>query len=595
MKNLFLIVTTMLLGSFCGAAMAAVTASLDRNQVANGDTVQLTLEKDSSGGGEPDLGPLKNDFDVLGTSSSSNIQFINGHMSAQRELQITLSPKRNGTLQIPPLSWDGQQSQALTLTVATGATAGGQSGAAVSGPAAHVFLTTTLDQKQPYVQAGVVLTVQLHTDQHLYQASLDMAGSNDMLVQQLGKDQRTSEMRDGHQYDVIERKYLLVPQRSGILSLDGPTLNAQIADGSQDIFGANSPFANAFGGTPFAGMVNSTRPIRLHGDPINLHVLPRPAAAKGRDWLPARQVTLEEAWRPDDASVHAGDPLTLHLRLSAVGQTGAQLPDLSAELSLPDGLKAYPDQAKLDTSLQAGEVVGSREQDIALIADSPGHYQIPELRLSWWDTTQNTQREAVLPARTLDILPATGAANPTAPPPLPEAAPKTRAPSAAAVVTHQVSSPSGPASAETRSPWFWVSLAMGLLWLGTLYTWWLLRRRIAPFTAPSAASVSADPPATVYAARKVFQEACRGNNSHAARRALLEWARAVWPEQPPAGLNGLAQRLDNPGTAALLQKLDRACYAGGDWHGAELAVALTSLAGRVKTSRASPKLAELYP
>lgn len=589
MKNSFLLVAGLLLCSVSGAALAAVTASLDQDQVSDGQSVVLTLQKDSTGGGDPDLSPLKKDFDVLGTSSSSNVQIDNGHITTQRVLQLTLSPKHTGTLQIPALTWDGETSQPLNLVVSNGsnnANPTGSAGGAAATTHAHIFITSTLDQQQPYVQAGVVLTVQLHTDQQLYHASMDFSGDNDVLVRQLGKDQQTTEMRDGHQYTVIERQYLLQPQRSGTLSIDGPTLNAQIADTrSQD------PFGGMFGNSPFGGMLGTTKPIRLHGDAITLDVRPRPAAASGRDWLPATQVTLEESWKPDNASVHAGDPLTLHLHLSAQGVTGAQLPDLSSELSLPDGLKAYPDQAKLDTRLQSGSVVGSRDQDIALIANQAGQYQIPALRLSWWDTTHDQQRVAELPARTLTILPADAAS--AAPPPVlatPAApavktTPKSSALAMTPVTTHE--------SASTL--WRWVSVALGLLWLITLFAWWLTWRRMRtrkPAPAEASQTVAATPDAS--RARKLFQAACRDNNPQTARRELLQWAAAVMPKPVPTGLNALATNLKNPQITELLVELDRACYTGAEWQGGALAAALTSLPRADTAKRQTAKLAQLY-
>jgi hypothetical protein len=80
-------------------------------------------------------------------------------------------------------------------------------------------------------------------------------------------------------------------------------------------------------------------------------------------------------------------------------------------------------------------------------------------------------------------------------------------------------------------------------------------------------------------ARKAFRQACHDNDAAAARRHLLDWASVVWPHDPPAGLNALARRVPDPDAASLLRELDRACYAGGDWHGEPLAKALTILGG----------------
>ncbi len=588
MKNLSHIIIAMLICCTTLTARAAVTASLDRDQVESGESVQLTLQHDGRTDTQPDVAPLKRDFDVLGSSSGSSFQFVNGHMSAQVQVTLTLSPKHDGKLRIPPLQWGGDQSPELEVTVGGGA-ASSQSDRTVTANASHVFLITTLEPKQPYVQSTAVLTVRLYFDQQLYQAGLELQGSNDVLIQQLGKDVQGSETRNGRRYDVVERKYLLQPQRSGQITLDGPVLEAQIADTSRsDRFGSD-PF---FGRTPLAGMFNSTRPLRLHGDAILLNVRPRPAAWTGGDWLPAQKLTLEESWRPDNAIIHAGEPLTRHLHLSADGLTGAQLPDLSALMRLPEGVKAYPDQAKLDTQERGDKLVGSRDQDIALIASNPGHYELPALRLAWWDTVQDVQREVVLPARTLDVLPAVGGSSAAAPAvanPAPEPVTAATAEAKAPVVSAE--------SPSTRNlPWLWISLALGLLWLGTLVAWWWSRRRASKVIMKSvAAATDLNTELRAGSALKAFRQACRDNDPNMARQNLLLWARATWPQDVPVGLNALSQRLSDPRLTTLLRELDRACYADGVWKGESLAQMLKVLPTQAKKASNASELGELYP
>jgi hypothetical protein len=578
--------------TFCSASLtasAAVSAWVDQTQVGSGEAVQLVLKHDGQTGSQPDLGPLKQDFDVLGRSTGSSIQIINGKMSAQTEITLTLMPKHGGNLQVPPLQWDGQTTPAIALTVGGNgsATPPGNTPAPASG-SAHVFLTATLDQKQPYVQAADTLTVRLYTDQPLYQASLELQPSNDVLVQQLGQDTQTSATRDGRSYRVIERKYLLFPQRSGTIRLDGPVLNAEVPDdrGGNDPFGGNAFFGNVFGRNPFAGMMNATKPIRVRAEPLVLDVRPRPASGTGHDWLPAQKVTLAETWQPDSGSIHVGDPVTRHLHLSALGLTASQLPDLSLLMPLPDGLRAYPDQARLNTGVQGDGVVGSRDQDIALIASRSGRYQIPALHLYWWDTTRNQQREVELPARTLFVLPGSGGV----------AAATTPAGPTAGTPPGSTTGLLGPAvgkAVTTESPrWFWLSVALGILWLGTLAAWWASRRRPEdrPDTRKPASTRSAAD------ARKAFRQACRDNDPNAARRTLLDWARATWLHNPPLGLQALADRLDDTELKSLLKQLDGACYADRAWEGTGLADRLQALDGDTKqASPAIPGLAGLYP
>lgn len=571
------------------SALAAVTATLDRDHIDSGDTVQLVLQHDGRTGKEPDLEPLKKDFDVLGTSSGTSMQFTNGHFTSQLQLQITLSPKHDGAITIPALQWDGDRTDPLQLTVGGG---GAGSAAANNGP--HVFLESSLDTPHPYVQGASTLTVKIYTDQPLYQGDLQFSGNSDVAVQVLGKDQQGSETRDGHRYQVIERHYLLQPQRSGSLSLDGPQLDAQITANDNRSPIGNDPF---FANSPFSGMMRTTRPLHVRGKPVTLDVRPRPDSFGGGIWLPATDVKLEETWKPDTLRVHVGEPLTRHLQLSASGATGAQLPELVPLMALPDGLKAYPDQAKLDTTLQGNTILGMREQDVALIAQRAGHYELPALRLRWWDTSREEMREAVLPARTIDILPAEGSgAAPAAPAPAEVAPPatgngNTTAPYVAAAPAPAVAAPAAPAN---RVPWPWISLALALLWLTTLAAWaWQHRRSRKPAAAASRPEREPAPDL------KAVLAACRCHRPDDARRALLDWARQRWPERPPLGLKDLAVRIEDPALAPLLQALDRACYHGGDWNGETLAQALSGLGKRGPRSNgkeaSTSALSPLYP
>ena len=599
MKNPYRILAALLACGVSLSAAAAVTASLDRDRVASGETVRLLLQHDGNTDGQPDISPLKRDFDVLGSSSGSSMQIVNGHTSAQTQVNLVLAPKHDGKIRIPPLQWGDQKSPTLELTVGGNSGNGGagrQPAGEATAETSHVFLTATLDQQRPYVQAAVVLTVRIHADQPIYQASLDFPAGADVLVKQLGKDQQTSETRNGRTYQVIERKYLLFPQRSGPISIDGPVLDAQVQDsGGSDPFGNDSFFGNLFGRMPLAGMMNATRPLRLRAKAVAMNVQPRPAGATGSNWLPAQKVTLEETWRPGNATIHVGDPVTRHLHLAALGLTGAQLPDLAALMAVPDGIKAYPDQAKLVDSPQGDSNLGSRDQDIALIASRAGRYALPAMRLSWWDSAHNLQREAVLPEHTLEILPAAGAPAATA---APTANPAPSIPAQADAQANAPAETAQSAQATHAPPWQWISLGLGLLWLGTVLAWWRSRRRTPP---PAPGKDAKDSDATTPAALpagsafKAFQRACHDGDPRAARQYLLAWASAVWPAHPPPGLNALSRLLDDAKLAEPLRQLDRACYTDCAWQGEALAQAMSKPPAPAAVAERQQALPELYP
>lgn len=570
-------------------AQAATTASLDRNQISPGETVQLRLQHDGNTDAQPDISPLKQNFELLRSSSGSRIQDINGHRSSQTSITIVLSPKRDGKIMIPPLQWDGESSAAIELTVV------GNDGTPGTAPA-DIFFETRLNKKQTYVQSVVVLTVKLYADEPFYHASLNLAADSDLLVKPLGKDRQTSESRDGRNYQVIQRKYLLFPQRSGKFQLKGPILDAQVQDTRRNNAFGNDPFLNnVFQGMPLSGMTSATRPLHLIAHAIEFNVLPRPINAKS-NWLPAQQVTLKETW--PSGEMHVGDPITRHLQLSALGLTGEQLPDPDKIISIPKGIKSYPDKAKVTNSQQGDTVLGLRVQDIALIAEHPGSYTLPEVKLVWWDTLHDVQQEVTLPSHTLNILPSANAVKAQANKPL--------SPSA------KLAPPlKQPVKISHEKPWVWISLALGLLWLGTILAWLYTRKAKSstrteqadkpdnisddqPSTSPLKQRLAKSPPINTPKSFKSFLQACHADDPHAARRHLLAWALTIWPDESTLGLNELARRLDDAALTTALRQLDSACYKGETWHGATLAQCLASPPKLASTQDKKQRLPELY-
>ena len=592
-------------------ASAALRAWVDNPQVAPGETVELTLAHDGQTSTQPDLAPLRQDFDIVGRSTSSNVQIVNGTVSSTTQLTLTLAPKRAGRLSIPSISWGSDHSSPLTLNVTGSAGNPGGSDATAS----RVFVETEADPKSPYVQAAVQVTVRVYTAVPLSHADLEFPGSDTVLVRQVGSDAVSTSEKNGQSYQVVTRHFLIFPQQSGHLSVPGPTLSGEVPATVRRA-SSNDPFSQFFGNSPFSGMLTATKPIRLNGQPIELDVQPRPAGAGANYWLPAQNLSLTAQWRPEQLQAHVGDPLTVTLHLKADDLTAAQLPDLSTVLTLPDGLKAYPDEPKLKDSANGNEVIGERDQNIALIADQPGHFTIPELRLSWWDTRTNQARQAILPAQTLVVSPAPGSQSTapaaastqqTAPAPTVSGTATPSAPHSGAQAADGKSAPTMSDGAASQSPWKWISLGFGLLWIITLSAWFLTRHRGSPrrgrhrsrgSSGRASASQSTEELPTSpgkSAAQTAFLSACKSNDPHTARRNLLAWANAVLPGQRIVGLNALAKVIGDAVLADLLRPLDRACYAGQPWNGAALAHALQKWPSRgTNVAESERKLAPLY-
>ena len=112
------------LGAMDRAGAADMNAWLDRTRIGEGETVQLKLEAQGQVSGRPDTTPLEQDFEILGLSTGSRVNIVNGRTDATTTWVLTLSPMRSGSLEIPALQVgnhrSGQVSAIVTEPAETG-------------------------------------------------------------------------------------------------------------------------------------------------------------------------------------------------------------------------------------------------------------------------------------------------------------------------------------------------------------------------------------------------------------------------------------------------------------------------------------------
>ncbi len=550
------------------AARAEVSASVDRDRIYEGDTLTLILESDGNVQGSPDLTPLQGDFEVLGTGRSSNIRIINGQQSISTGWQIRLRPRRLGDLIVPPLSVGGEKTRPLVVHV------GKVPPEVARKNAEQLFVETEIDSggHPPYVQQQVKLTVRLYYRVRLLDGELsEPTPDGDVVFERLGDDKRYETVRNGKRYKVIEREYAMFPQRSGELHIPSVVFSGHAAlrrparshrpssrlDSLMQRFFGDDPFMDDF----FANSPFGARGKRLvaRSPSQTLKVLPPPKDYHGSDWLPAAGIELHDSWTENPPQPRAGEPVTRVLTLRAKGLEASQLPQL--EIAPSADYKVYPEPATSRNLLADGWVVGELRREFAIVPTHAGKLVLPPIRVHWWDTQQNKERDTVLPRWELSVLPGQGVSS--------TSSPATSAPEQKN--DESAEAPAQSASALGPSPgsrdlgnriadhWPWLAALMALL-LALSVTWWTRRKRAA-VRAAAGEPPATNPRAGNQAARAALREACQRNDTRALARALLQLARAEWPEQPPLDLRALARRL--PDQAEILERLDRALFAGG--------------------------------
>lgn len=497
-------------------AWAGVRAWLDREQIALGETVTLNVEVAARSSTQPDFSPLEADFEIVGSSHNTQISLVNGQQSMRTLWAVALEPRRAGVITLPALDIAGEQTTPLLLTVTPAPV-----GSAAAG--GDLFLEVEVDTQRPYVQQQVRYTLRffyaIALEGNLEEPSVDGAR-----LLRLGGDAQYQAERGGRRYQVVERRFALVPERSGRLSIPAPRFRGRGGDASG-----------------LGGMFGGGRRLSALGQAIDLEVRPRPAQA-ATPWLPAQSMELVVSGDPVPDSGRVGEPLSLALRLSATGLAAEQLPEL--KLGEIEGARVYPDQESSRNRDSNEHLLGERERRFAIVPQRPGVLQLPAVTIAWWNTQTDREEYARLPARQVRILPA----NATAAAEQPDAADAPAAPAAAAPVSDAVAPP---ASAPSAGFWPWLSALLGAAWLATLWLYW---RRAAGLQNP--ARPAAPAVAVVPDPQRRLREALAGEDLTEIARAL----RALLPDSG-AGLDTLAARLD-PAQAAQLRRLERCLYAG---------------------------------
>ncbi len=575
----------MLLMLTTGAGQAAVHSRIDRSTVYKGDTFTLTIEADrQSSGVQPDLSPLNRDFEILGNSTSTQISIINGRRSDKTLWQLQLQPRRTGRLRIPPITVGHEQTAPLELTVSEAP----QQIATQSGE--HVFIEAEVHGtgKPAYVQQQIPYTVRLYYDGSLQEGELNAPELKDAVIEQLGEDKRYTTVRNGRQYHVIERDYVISPEKSGTLHIPPATFHGRIAvagqggnpGGADDLmqrFFSNSPFANDpfFRNSPlnhslFSGGIFGSpgKAITVGSRGIDMDIKPRPATTAS-DWLPAESVTLHDSWTDQPPEFRAGEPVSRTITIRTRGLAGSQIPELN--ITAPANTRLYPEGTKQESHTDGSTLYGTSTQTLTYIPGKAGELDIPAITLDWWDTRHNKAAHTTLPGWQFRVLP--GAADNT-----PEPAVVT--PPRKAQSANKRQPPATPPVATTgtgRKPdWRWITAGGGLVFAVIALAVIMLRRarRREQDMAPA---MEEQPPKTVHrklpgrkSALQALQKACENNDRHAAARALITLGETYWPDQPPRSLDALAARVEHG--QAQLRALDRSLYAadGADWNGAAL-------------------------
>lgn len=471
--------------------VADVQLQLDRNRVTEGETVTLTfVTDDASQSLEADFSALESDFEILDRRSETQLSIVSGRQTALVRLLLTVEPRRSGELTIPSIAFGNERTKPVVLRVdAAPQLAPGEL------PPVFIEVEVTPGQGPYYVHAQLGLVVRVFYQQNLTEAAISQPEPSPASVRLLQETPYQAE-RGGERYRVLERRYAIFPERSGELSLPAMKLSGRLVERRDSSI--------------WQPTVRGRR-LTVESEPLQLQIEQRPAEYTGSAWQPARQLSLSQQISGSDA-LRVGEPVTRTVIIDAVGLEE----NMIAEPSWPElpGARIYPDKPQ-GISRDDGEwVLGHKEFRYAVVPEQEGELVLPELTVAWWDTTNNRQQTAVLPAHTLRVLPSA-------------LVPLSPDPGKTAPAVSPVEDPGASAVSGSASWWRGLTLLFGSLWLLTLFLYGQSRsQRRATARAVPAADGDAPGEAEL---REQLRRGCERGDAAAARRSLLAWLRRFGP------------------------------------------------------------------
>ncbi|MEJ2470754.1 MAG: BatD family protein [Desulfuromonadales bacterium] len=279
------------------AAALTVQAVAGRDRIAVSESLLLQIRLDDIPETQPDFGPLQENWEILGRSQNSQRRIVNGKESRSQVYSLTLRPRRQGPLQIPPVCFEQECSQPLSIEV--------KDRSSLLLPVdEQVQLEAEVVPQQTAVMGQVLLRVRLALRVGLPEGQLSDPQPQGVhaLVRPLGPGVVKHEKRDnGVLYQVLERDYALFPQESGEMRIPPLQYNGMVAGGPNRF----DPFGKQ-------GMT-----VRIRSLPLSVSVAPLPGDLAKRPWIPATAVTLPDDWQQQGPPLVVGEPATRTLRLRA--------------------------------------------------------------------------------------------------------------------------------------------------------------------------------------------------------------------------------------------------------------------------------------
>ena len=366
----------------------AFTATVDRNSIAVGEHVKLTITLVNSreSFNAPDLGGLVID---RGPFESSSFNYVNGRMtsSVSRTWMLTATRPGKYTIGAASVRVGGGviTTEPITIEVAKGSAPPADPGVAQGqGRDPNLFVTISLSKNKAYVGEQVVASYVLYSRYPNIELSkydlpkLDGFWTEEIDLGDAGWEERP-QVINGLQYRVaVLKKQLLFPQRSGRLRIEPMSLTCVV----------NRSFFSR--GTAIDVTSNAVELTALE--------LPPNAPAEFSGAVGELQMNVSA----DRTEVNADQAIELSVRIS--GRANLKLLD-APNLTPPAEFEVYDPKVNDKISIGSNGMAGHREFQYLMIPRHDGTYELDGVTFGYFDPKAGEYRTLRSGPLTIDVAP----------------------------------------------------------------------------------------------------------------------------------------------------------------------------------------------
>ena len=371
---------------------ANIQAVVDRTHAAMGESVNLTVTV-SGGDAEVDVSAIR-DFKVISRGTSTSVSIVNGSMSREVRYNYVLIPLREGRLVIPPLTvvsaGKSLQTRAIVVQVSRQPQARDKS--------SDLFVRAQVSEENPFEGQQIIYTFRLYTTVRLANAKFQKPDFSGFTSKEVGDTKSFQKVISGREYTVSELSYVLVPLKSGMVTIDPGRLSCDVVQRKQR---RRRSLLDSFFDDPFFGQAE-LEPKRLSTEAFSINVRPLPAY-NGDVKFSGLVGEFKIQAGLENAEIQVGESTTLAITVEGSGNIMDALPP---EVTVPDAFKVYADNPEEHINVDGSGFSGKKVFRTALVAVKPGIYTIVPVQISYFDISKSAYQKLSTRPYTLTANPA---------------------------------------------------------------------------------------------------------------------------------------------------------------------------------------------